>query len=54
MVAASHDNLEAVQALIELGASVEVKDYVSRYSGFHVGVVRNYLFTQTNNMVGAP
>ena len=31
MVAASHGNNDAVQAFIELGASVEVKDNVSKY-----------------------
>ena len=53
MVAAGHGNSNAMQALIELGASAALKDYVSRYSGYHARVVRNANLLRPTIWVGA-
>ena len=52
MVAAAHGNSNAMKALIKLGASIPVKDYVSTYSGDHARVVRNANLLRPTTWVG--
>ena len=52
MVAAGHGNSHAMKALIELGASVQVKDYVSRCSGYYARGVRNANLLRPTTLVG--